>query len=172
MKQSLDKNYLYQLVVIHTASGFLAWLFFVVPLAIAILEDAPVLGILLLIAVPVLFIGLVYLFAYLWWKNYSYELKPETFEKHYGVISLRNTNIPYERIQNINISRPLISRIFGLSQLQIQTAGNSGVVGAEGRLPGLKVDVAEKVRDELIRRAKSQQSSHGKGSQLNQTGGV
>ncbi len=50
--------------------------------------------------------------------------------------------------------------MLGLSDLNIQTAGMSSVgrygrgVFAEGRLPGLSREEAEKLRDELISRAK------------------
>lgn len=69
--------------------------------------------------------------------------------------------IPYERIQNVDIYRGIFARILGLSDLQIQTAGMSATVGsygisgagAEGRLPGVSQEEAEKLRDELVKRA-------------------
>ena len=158
MKQQLGKKYIYQLCLGHIAYGFILWLFLLLPSSVPLMNDHMELAMLVLLVVLAVYVGIVYLMAYLWWKNYTYELQPESFVKHYGVISLRNTNIPYERIQNININRPLVSRIFGLSQLHIQTAGNSAIVGAEGRLPGLSADVAEKLRDELIHRSKGHQA--------------
>jgi len=55
-----------------------------------------------------------------------------------------------------------LARILGLSDLQIQTAGMSATVGsygifgagAEGRLQGVSQKEAERLRDELIRRAR------------------
>ena len=49
--------------------------------------------------------------------------------------------------------------MLGLSDLQIQTAGMSSVAGSygagsEGRLPGVTREEAERLRDELIKRAR------------------
>lgn len=120
-----------------------------------------VIGILLLIVFYVLFVSV---FSYIWarlsYKYYRYELTDLGFKKEYGVIWKKYVTIPYDRIQNVDIYRGLIARLLGLSDLKIQTAGMSMTAGAygggaEGRLPGLSPEVAEQLRDELIRRAQS-----------------
>ena len=114
-----------------------------------------------------LYILFCYVMARLTYKYWQYELKEDSFRKESGVIWKRYVSIPYERIQNIDINRGVWARILGLSDIQIQTAGSSAIsygrgglagVGAEGRLPGIGKDEAEKLRDELIKRAK--QSKH------------
>src|SRR3989338_1088040 len=96
-------------------------------------------------------------FAYIWaklsYQNYKYELTDNGFKKELGVIRKKYVTIPYDRIQNVDIDRGIIARILGLSDIKIQTAGMSGMMGAEGRLPGLSVQDAEIVRDDLIKRA-------------------
>lgn len=100
----------------------------------------------------------VSLFSYIWAKlsysNYKYELTDAGFRKEHGVIMKRYVTVPYDRIQNVDILRGLIARIFGLSDLHIQTAGMSGAAGSEGRLPGVSPEMAEQLRDELILRAR------------------
>ncbi len=113
-----------------------------------------------------LFIFLLWLIlAYIWAKLsyhfYRYELKEEGFRKELGVIWKRYVTIPYDRIQNVDILRGVWARLLGLSDLQIQTAGMSGVAATEGRLPGLSREVAEELRTELIHRAR--QSGRGGG---------
>jgi len=49
-----------------------------------------------------------------------------------GVIGKRVVNIPYERIQNVNIWRGVLDRMFGLYSVQIETAGGFGVRGTGG----------------------------------------
>ena len=88
------------------------------------------------------------------YRYYRYELTANSFRKEHGVIWKRYTTIPYDRIQNVDIIRGLLARILGLSDLHIQTAGMSGTVASEGRLPGIAPDVAEQLRDELIERAR------------------
>lgn len=116
----------------------------------------PVIAILILVAMLVL----AYIWAYLNYHFYRYELTPNGFKKESGVIYKKYVTIPYEKIQNVDIHRNLLARLLGLSDLQIQTAGNSGggYSGlSEGRLPGLSVSEAEVLRDELINRSKTVQ---------------
>lgn len=119
---------------------------------------------LVFIVIVVIFIIIAFVWAKLSYNNFRYELRDDGFRKESGVIYKKYTSIPYERIQNVDINRGILARILGLSDLQIQTAGNSnsynnlrigGGGAAEGRLPGLSLDVAEQLRDELIRRSKT-----------------
>ena len=101
--------------------------------------------------------------AYIWakwqYRFYHYELREDGFRKEYGVIAKRYVTIPYERIQNVDIYRGLIERILGLSTLKIQTAGGSSIsVGAEGSLPGLSHEIAEQMRDELVKRSRDKKT--------------
>ncbi len=129
-------------------------------------EEAGILSFFLMIAENfwIIFLTMVvfgYIWAYLTYQNYKYELTPNGFRKESGVIWKQYVTIPYQKIQNVDIYRGLLARILGLSDLQIQTAGASasfdkyGAVGAgaEGRLPGISMTEAEKLRDELIKRA-------------------
>ncbi|MFZ2299816.1 MAG: PH domain-containing protein [Candidatus Moraniibacteriota bacterium] len=113
------------------------------------------------ILIPIIIIA-CYVWAKLTYHYYRYELTDTGFRKESGVIYKKYVTIPYDRIQNVDIYRGILARIFGLSDLQVQTAGASAVVsrygmtgvGAEGRLPGLSREIAEQLRDELIRRAR------------------
>jgi len=117
------------------------------------------LAIAVLLTFSALFLILLYVWARLAYCFYGYELREDGFRKEYGVIYKRYVTIPYDRIQNVDILRGIWARILGLSDLQIQTAGISGVgpygAATEGRLPGLSFEEAERLRDELIRRAKN-----------------
>lgn len=91
---------------------------------------------------------------------YKYDLVENGFQKEYGIIAKKYVTIPYERIQNIDISQSIIERILGLYDLNIQTAGLSSGMGrfgsrrAEGMLPGISKKDAEWLRDELIKRSR------------------
>lgn len=97
---------------------------------------------------------LCFLWARLYYHFYRYELTDAGFRKELGVIYKKYVTIPYDRIQNVDIYRGIIARLLGLSDLNIQTAGASGAIGSEGRLPGLSREDAEHLRDELIQRAR------------------
>ena len=108
--------------------------------------------------IPIVLI-LNYLWAKLTYRFYKYELTELGFRKELGVIYKQYVTIPYDRIQNVDIYRGILARILGLSDLNIQTAGSSaGMIGGEGRLPGLSKEMAEQLRDELLQRAKGARS--------------
>jgi len=138
-----------------------------------ILSEGNIFGyIVALFGLWLIFFGLYILFCYIWakltYKYWKYELGEDAFKKESGVIWKKYVSIPYERIQNVDINRGVLARILGLSDLQIQTAGSSAVsygrgglagVGAEGRLPAVGKDTAEKLREELVKRSKQSRQS-------------
>jgi len=88
-----------------------------------------------------------YIWSHLYWSKYEFDVGPERITITRGVIGKRITNIPYERIQNVNIWRGVLERIFNIYVIQIETAGGMNVVGsggygtrmgAEGTIQGLK----------------------------------
>jgi len=106
------------------------------------------------VIIPALLI-FFWIWAKLTYHFYRYELREDGFRKELGVIWKQYVTIPYDRIQNVDIYRGMVARILGLSDLNIQTAGMSAqTTKGEGRLPGLSREVAEQLRDELVRRAK------------------
>ncbi|MCX6666191.1 MAG: PH domain-containing protein [Euryarchaeota archaeon] len=64
--------------------------------------------------------------------NYHFEVGSERITITRGVIGKRVANIPYERVQNVNIWRGVLDRIFGLYSIEIETAGASNVRGSGG----------------------------------------
>lgn len=120
--------------------GFLNWLWIIIPI----------------------FLIFCFIWAKLTYRFYLYELTDIGFRKESGVIYKKYVTIPYDRIQNVDIHRGILARMLGLSDIHIQTAGMSAVVGrhsmsgggAEGRLPALSKEAAEQMRDELIQRAR------------------
>ncbi|MBX4198194.1 PH domain-containing protein [Candidatus Parcubacteria bacterium] len=101
---------------------------------------------------------LAFIYAKLKYHFYRYELTDHAFKKEHGIIWKKYVTIPYDRIQNVDVYRGLIARLLGLSDLQVQTAGGITVGSygsfSEGRLPALSFEDAEKMRDELIMRAR------------------
>jgi uncharacterized membrane protein YdbT with pleckstrin-like domain len=113
---------------------------------------------------PMLIFILSVIFSYFWsqlkYSTWGYELTEDAIRIEKGIIVKKYISIPYERVQNIDIYRGISARIFSLSDLQIQTAGYSGGYGrygkgsSEGELPGLDIQVAEQLRNELIAKIK------------------
>lgn len=117
-------------------------------------------GIFAFILLIVIVVGL--LLGYVWsvfsYKYYLYGLLDDGFRKEHGVIYKKYVTIPYNRIQNVDIHRGILDRLLGLSKIKIQTAGGISVgsygASAEGYLPGIDKNIAEEIRNELIKRAR------------------
>ena len=101
-------------------------------------------------------LGIVTMFVY---NNFMYEIDKDGLKIKSGVIFKHQVSLPYEQIQNVNIERTLLDRIFGFSRISIETAGSAipagtgtGVLKAksEAYIPGLHLDQAKKVHDLLI----------------------
>jgi membrane protein YdbS with pleckstrin-like domain len=111
--------------------------------------------------VPMILVLVSLVFCWIWarlsYHFYRYELREDGFRKELGVIVKQYTTIAYDRIQNVDIRRGVVDRILGLSSLNIQTAGS---FGSEGVLPGLSHEVAEQLRDELIKRARQSRTTN------------
>ena len=73
-------------------------------------------------------LALVYEFAY--YRRYEYTFTEDTFDIESGVLNRREREIPYGRIQNVDISRNVIQRLLGLSAIDIETAGGGSTEAA------------------------------------------
>ena len=99
------------------------------------------------------------IFARLSYRFWTYDFGSDSLRIERGIIWRRSSNIPYERIQNVDIHRGVFARMLGFSTVIVQTAGYSGGYGynrtgisAEGTLPAIALDDAEKIRDFLIKK--------------------
>jgi len=103
-------------------------------------------------------IVLIELYARLAYRFWSYEFTGDQLRIERGIIWKRYSNIPYQRIQNVDITRGIIARICGFSSVNIQTAGfsapagNQGGVWSEGYIPAVPMAEAEKIREFVVKK--------------------
>lgn len=64
-----------------------------------------------------------------------------------GVFTRSHRTVPLDRLQSVDLVRPLRARVFGLAQLNIEVAGGDGT---DARLAYLKADRALELRSELL----------------------
>jgi membrane protein YdbS with pleckstrin-like domain len=105
----------------------------------------------------------LYITASIVYDNFYFSIDETGFQKEHGVIHKHYVSIPYQQIQNVNITRSLLDRVLGLSRICIETAGSSGaarrhVAGgsrskAEAHLPGMTIPEAKKIHDLLLEKA-------------------
>lgn len=97
----------------------------------------------------------VEIYARLAYKFFKYEFTKDQLRLERGIIRKKYSNIPYQRIQNVDITRGIVARICGFSSVNIQTAGysapaNGGGSHSEGYIPAVSIAEAEKIREFII----------------------
>ncbi|PSP59635.1 hypothetical protein BRC73_06575 [Halobacteriales archaeon QH_7_66_37] len=78
---------------------------------------------LLLFFVAVLGIAVGWQIAYV--RRYEYRVTADTFDIRSGVISRREREIPFERIQNVDIAQNVVQRALGIAEVRLETAGGN-----------------------------------------------
>lgn len=166
MEKQLDKKYITATIVKSLATNLIVVIGVGVLIVIPLLNSATsadqqgaavagglsILG--LFIFLYVISVGFTALRTYLFYKSFTYQLGPDAFTKKYGVLTRRTVVIPYNRVQNVDIVEPLWFRIFGLAQINIQTAaGATNTLAAEGSLPGVSRGDATYLHEEILRLA-------------------
>ena len=77
------------------------------------------------------------------------------------MISRREREIPYRRIQNVDVSQSVIQRALGIAAVDLETAGGSST---EGSIRFVKPDEATRLRRELQRRKTAASCGEGGGT--------
>ena len=102
------------------------------------------------------------LFAVLSYKNFSYCVEKNYFKIEKGIIWKKQVSIPFNKIQNVDVKRGILARLFGFSVIDIHTTGYSPKFSfwqgtssndVEGHLPGVSIEQAEKLQMGLTRKS-------------------
>lgn len=108
---------------------------------------------------------LLYGCAIMSYSRYGYELTDVAIIVAHGVMIKTSVTVPYNRIQDIIVSRGLADRLLGLADMHIRTAGTSISrveeleTIADARLPGLTQQDAEELRNDLLSRGASHKNT-------------
>ncbi len=99
------------------------------------------------------FMGVVFAGYIIWevlfYSLYEFGFSDDRFEIHSGVFFRRKREIPVDRIQNIDVSRNILQRLLGLSELRIESAGGGET---EAILRYVEYRLGEQVKSEINRR--------------------
>ncbi|MGZ0745843.1 PH domain-containing protein [Haloparvum sp. AD34] len=84
-----------------------------------------------------------------YYRRFEYDLTEDTFDIASGVVTRRNREIPYRRIQNVDVSRNVLQRLLGIAAVDLETAGGSST---EGSIRYVTAKEATRLQEEIPRR--------------------
>jgi putative membrane protein len=103
------------------------------------------------LAVLIVLIG----WFYLSWRFHTFRITDDDVEVRQGIVFRSHRRAPLDRVQGVNLTRPLVGRLVGLAKLEVVGAGTDANV----RLEYLTTTHAERVRADILRLASGRQLS-------------
>lgn len=136
---------LHPLTLVHNlADGLPTLLLLLAPLLLGTGNRGRVLGGLAFAATSLVVFGPVVVGQYL---RFRYRLTDEGVEVESGLFSRQHRLVPYDRMQAVEVERPLLARLLGTARVRLMTGSGQG---AEATLAVVRVDEAERLRRRLL----------------------
>ncbi|MDB5668663.1 MAG: hypothetical protein JWL74_1613 [Alphaproteobacteria bacterium] len=85
-------------------------------------------------------------FAVMSWRRFTYELLAGEIIIEQGLLSRQRRVIPFDRVQDVAIERPLLARLIGTARVRVETGGSAK---DEGKLDMVSLDEARRLRDTI-----------------------
>jgi len=106
---------------------------------------------LLLVAALVVLGVLVVLLVLFWlsWRFHTFRITDDDVEVRSGVLFRSHRRAPLDRVQGVNLTRPMIARLLGMAKLEVVGAG----LDANVKLEYLSTSNAETIRGDILRLA-------------------
>jgi membrane protein YdbS with pleckstrin-like domain len=96
---------------------------------------------------------IVLFFARIGFKKKSFAFRNHDVLFRHGIIATNTIVIPYNRVQHVALHEGIISRYFGLSKIEIFTAGGSS---SDIEIPGIEKEQAENIKQLLMGKIQKQ----------------
>lgn len=95
------------------------------------------------------FVGIVslsLLWEYVVWRRYDYYFEEDSLRITHGVFRRDEREIPYRRIQNVNIKKNIVQRVLDIAKVDFETAGGADT---EASLKYVKQDEARNIQERV-----------------------
>lgn len=113
------------------------------PLVIVAIGESPLFAIIGLVLIVLISVGI----GYAIWHSTTYTTSGNKLVLRTGIFAKREREVPAARVSALDTSRGLLQRIFGVVEVQVQTAG--GGEKAEITLRAVTFDESERIRRDL-----------------------
>lgn len=95
----------------------------------------------------IILVILIAISSWLKWLRFTYSIHEDELRIEHGIFIRKKRTISKHRIQSINLNQNILHRLFGLTGVQVETAGSDMEVDAH--LNALKMSEAEQLRRDL-----------------------
>jgi putative membrane protein len=89
------------------------------------------------------------IFGFVHWLVTRWRIEGDTLRIETGLLRRDSKRLPLARIQAVDVVRPLLARVLGVSELRIRLAGSGG---SDGRLAYLSESTALELRERLLQK--------------------
>lgn len=97
-------------------------------------------GVLIVVVLILVFVLVLAILAY---RRFRFRITHESIAVKSGILQVTQTDVRWERVRAVNLARGPIERMFGLTQISLDTAGSAE---AEVQVPAIKLQLAELLR--------------------------
>lgn len=112
-------------------------------------EKPPVLVFVIVVSVIVILLTYSSLISILGFPRKGYLVREKDVSYKKGLITFKQTTVPFNRIQHVEVNQGVLEKLFQLSSVNIYTAGGSS---SDLSIPGLPVGAAQKLKAFLSER--------------------
>lgn len=82
----------------------------------------------------------------LYWARFEFRVGTSEIRIDSGILSRTHRSIPFDRIQDVDISRGPLARLLGIARVKFETGGSAGAGEDEGVLHAVPLERAEELR--------------------------
>jgi len=85
----------------------------------------------------------------LYWKRFEYRVGANEIRIDSGIVNRTHRSIPFDRIQDVDISQGPVARLLGLARVEFETGGSAGDKSDDGALAAISLARAGQLRDQV-----------------------
>ena len=96
----------------------------------------------------------------LYWRRFEFRVGANEIRIDSGILNRTHRSIPFDRIQDVDISQGPLARLLGLARVRFETGGSAAAKTDDGALAAIALARAEAIRDQVrARRGVSAQAA-------------
>ncbi len=90
-----------------------------------------------------------------YWTRFEFRVGDDEIRIDSGIFSRTHRSIPFDRVQDVDISQGPVARLLGMAQVKFETGGSAGGGADEGVLAAIPLERAEQLRLQVRSRRSS-----------------